>query len=66
MSEEATPEAPIYTIMEQDDGHATRRYMIICDEGWRRSIVCENMYRWAAEWLINKLGRAPYAPGNPS
>lgn len=66
MSEEATEKAPIYKIVEQDDGYATQRYMIVCDEGWRHSIVCENMYDWAAEWLIGVIGRAPYAPGNPS
>lgn len=62
MSEEATREAPIYRMVKQDDGYATARYMIVCDEGWRTSIVCEDMYDWAAEWLINKLGRTPYAP----
>lgn len=64
MSEEATPEAPIYRVVEQDDGYATKRHMIVCDEGWRESIVCENMYGWAAEWMVNTLGRTPYAPGN--
>ena len=66
MSEEATQAAPIYRMVEQNDGYATTRYMIVCDEGWRESIVCENMYGWAAEWLVNQLGRTPYAPGNPS
>jgi hypothetical protein len=66
VSEEATEAAPIYTARRQDDGYATARYMIVCDEGWRQSIVCENMYGWAAEWLVNTLGRKPYAPNNPS
>lgn len=66
MSEEPTPAAPIYKTMEQDDDYATKRYMIVCDEGWRTSIVCENMYRWVAEWMVNLLGRTPYAPDNPS
>lgn len=66
MSEEATPEAPIYRIMEEGGDDVTKRHMIICDEGWRTSIVCEGMYLWAAEWLVNLLGRSPYAPGNHS
>jgi hypothetical protein len=37
--------------------------MIICDEGWRESIVCERMYPWAARWLLGVLGEQPYAPG---
>lgn len=63
---EPTPEAPAYRMQAQDDGGATVRWMIVCDEGWRTSIVCEDMYEWAASWLLDVLGRRPYAPGNPS
>lgn len=64
MSEKATDNAPIYRIVEQDNDCETQRYMITCDEGWRQSIVCENMYLWAAEWLIGVIGRSPYAPNS--
>jgi len=26
-------------------------------------IVCERMYGWAADWLLEVLGRRPYADG---
>ena len=60
---DAAPDLPIYTKVPHDDGSATQLYMIVCDEGWRQSIVCERMYEWAADWLLSVLGRQPYAPG---
>jgi hypothetical protein len=66
VDEPASPEKPIYQAVRQDDGYATPRYMIVCDEGWRQSIVCEDMYDWAAAWMVSVLGRRLYAPGNPS
>lgn len=63
MSQEATPEAPIYSKTKQDDGAATEMFMITCDEGWRTSIVCADMYEWAADWMLEVLGRRPFAPG---
>jgi hypothetical protein len=57
---EATPEAPIYRKVPHDDGWATQLYMIVCDEGWRESIVCERMYVWAADWLLDILGNHSY------
>lgn len=60
---EPTAESPEYRKVAHDDGAATQRYMIVCDEGWRQSIVCEVMYGWAADWLLGILGRTPYAPG---
>lgn len=60
----ATEQHPVYKVVPHEvtgDG-ATQRYMIVCDEGWRKSIVCERMYHWSAMWLINQLGREPYAP----
>jgi hypothetical protein len=58
---EPTPERPHYAAVLQDDGYATPRYMVTCDEGWRSSIVCEGMYGWAAEWLVDMLQGRPYA-----
>jgi hypothetical protein len=58
----ATPEAPIYTKVRQDKPAGTAFWLISCDEGWRTSIVCCDMYEWAADWLLGVLGRQPYAP----
>lgn len=57
-----TPGSPVYSKAPHDDDYATQLWMIICDEGWRTSIVCEGMYEWAANWLVEVLGRQPYAP----
>jgi hypothetical protein len=58
----ADPAEPIYTKVAHNDGWATQLYMIVCDEGWRSSIVCEHMYGWAADWLVEVLGHRPFAP----
>lgn len=63
MTDEPTPENPVYRRVRQEGDGATRLYMVTCDEGWRSSIVCAGMYEWAAEWLAGVLGRQPYAPG---
>lgn len=62
---DASPEAPVYTKVEHEDSGATPLFMIVCDEGWRTSIVCERMYSWAADWMTGVLGRKPYAPHRP-
>lgn len=64
MSNEATPEKPIYAKAEHERTGGTRLYFITCDEGWRSSIVCERMYGWAADWLVEQLQGKPYAPGH--
>ena len=51
---------PIYRKFKQDDGAATPHFGISCDEGWRESIVCEGMYEWAADWLVDVLQGRPY------
>jgi hypothetical protein len=60
MSEEATAAAPIYRKIAQDNSGATTMYMITCDEGWRSSIVCCDMYEQVADWLLGIVGRRPY------
>lgn len=60
---EGTEEHPIYRKVEHNDGWATQLYLVICDEGWRESIVCERMYEWTADWLVEELQGKPYAPG---
>ncbi len=57
------PVQPFYCKVAQDDGKATQLYMISCNEGWRESIVCNDMYEWAADWLVDILQGRPYAPG---
>lgn len=59
----ASPEQPVYRRLHQGNDGATKLFMITCDEGWRSSIVCTDMYDWAAEWLVGVLGRKPYVPG---
>lgn len=59
---DAAPDMPIYEKVPHDLDTATQRWFITCDEGWRKSIVCEAMYEWAADWLLSVLGRQPYAP----
>jgi hypothetical protein len=61
-SAEPTPEHPLYAKVLQDDPGGTPTYMIICNEGWRESIVCTGMYDWAADWLVDVLQGRPYAP----
>jgi hypothetical protein len=58
-----TEEEPRYYRVEDPKSGATKLWMIVCDEGWRQSIVCEGMYDWAADWLLSIIGRQPYAPG---
>lgn len=59
---EGTSEDPVYRKVAHDDGWATQLWLIVCAEGWRESIVCERMYEWAADWLIEMIQGEPYAP----
>ena len=58
-------EKPLYYKAEAYTAHwqrtATMIFIIICDEGWRTSIVCGGMYEWAADWLVEQLQGKPYA-----
>ena len=75
---EGTETTPIYRKVNEEStyrdpftGHTERRatqtFMIVCDEGWRESIVCEHMYGWAADWLLGEIQHKPYAPdGRPA
>jgi hypothetical protein len=58
---EASKESPFYFTVRQENSHATKSFMLVCDEGWRQSIVCTGMYEWAADWLVNVLQGKPYA-----
>lgn len=62
---EASRARPVYTKVKHE-GSATRFWFIVCDEGWRSSIVCEGMYEWAADWLLTILGNRPFASDRPS
>lgn len=62
MSEtQASEDHPIYSKVEHEDSGATRLFFITVNEGWRESIVCERMYEWAADWLVEQLQGKPYA-----
>lgn len=59
---EPSPGHPVYKKIHQgDDASATRLFMITCDEGWRTSIICCDVYEHVADWLLGILGRQPYA-----
>jgi hypothetical protein len=60
---EPTPEQPVYSKVQDADSGATQMWIVRCDEGWRESIVCEGMYEWAADWLIEQIQGRPFAPG---
>jgi hypothetical protein len=62
MAEQPTPETPRYAKMLQQPAGATKLYMITVDEGWRSTVVCGDMYEWAADWLVDQLQGKPYAP----
>jgi hypothetical protein len=60
LNDSATTEAaPVYRKVPHDDGWATQLWFIVCDEGWRETIVCERMYEWAADDLLGVLNRRP-------
>lgn len=56
----ASPETPRYRKVEEDHG-ATPTFMIVCDEGWKESIVCNGMYGWVADWMIEHIQGKPFA-----
>lgn len=60
----ATPEVPVYRKLRDasKDSKSTAVYMVTCDEGWRSSIVCCEMYEWAADWLVEQIQGKPFAP----
>lgn len=61
---DGTVEVPIYRKSPETDWTGkTPLFMIVCDEGWRESIVCNRMYEWAADWLVSVLQGKPYAAG---
>lgn len=62
-SPEGTEQSPVYRKVEEGKGGATRTFMIVCNEGWRESIVCNGMYEWAADWLVELIQGKPYADG---
>jgi hypothetical protein len=58
---EPSEEHPLYKVEQQGETH--HLFAVTVDEGWRSTIVCSGMYRWAAEWLVTQLQGKPYAPG---
>jgi hypothetical protein len=57
---DGTEENPKYRKVESSDATATKLFFIVCDEGWRESILCSGMYEWAADWLVQQLQGKPY------
>lgn len=60
MSEDGSVESPIYSKVLHNEKSATKWFFIVCDEGWRSSIVCEHMYEWCADWLIELIQGRPF------
>lgn len=63
--EQGTPERPVYSYQQQmglETVFKTASFMVICDEGWRQTVVCSGMYEWAAQWLVEQIQGKPYAP----
>lgn len=58
-----TEDEPRYFRLPDPSSGATRLWMIVCDEGWRQSIVCAGLYEWTADWLLAVIGRQPFARG---
>jgi hypothetical protein len=56
---------PMYRKVKELPEGATATYMIVCDEGWRESIVCEGMYEYVADWLLGILRRKRFARSKP-
>jgi hypothetical protein len=61
-SETPSDSAPLYRKVPHDDGWVTQLWFIVCDEGWRQTILAERMYEWVADWLLDVLDRRPFAP----
>lgn len=60
-ADDANEEHPHYRY--QREASNVNKFMVICDEGWRSSIVCTGMYEWAAIWLVETLQGKPFAKG---
>ncbi len=62
----ASVEHPIYSKVLQENSKATKLFMITVDEGWKESIMCTDMYEWAANWLLEVIlfDRPMYAPNS--
>jgi hypothetical protein len=54
----ASDTMPKYSKQQHDKGNL---WFIICDEGWRTYIVCDNMYQRHADQLLHILGRQPFS-----
>ena len=59
----ASEETPKYRKVRENRGTATPLFMVICDEGWRETIVCSGMYERVADWLITQVQGKPFATG---
>jgi len=55
-----TPEQPVYRKVNEQRNTATEIFMIVCDEGWRESIVCTGMYEWSANFILSHIQGKPY------
>ena len=62
-SRTASKERPTYSKFRVNQNtESTPIFGIVCDEGWRQSIVCTGMYEYAVDWLLPILQNRPYCP----
>lgn len=63
-AEVGSEQRPVYRVQREAESPAgTRLCRVVVDEGWRTSVLCDGMYEWAAQWLVEVLQGRPFAPG---
>jgi hypothetical protein len=46
---------PVYRMRQTGEG----KWAIVVDEGWRTSVLCWDVPKWSAEWLVDQLKHRP-------
>jgi hypothetical protein len=60
VTRQPSEEHPAYAAEETASGTC----LVSVDEGWRRSVLCVGMPKWAADWLVGQLQGKPFAPNH--
>lgn len=59
----ASIDHPVYVAVQTtEDPWATQKFMITVFDGTHKDIVCDDMTRQAADWLIDQLAHRPPYP----
>lgn len=51
-----------YRAVDEENGTATQLFMVTYDIPGEGHILCNGMYKWAAEWLVEKLNQTGEYP----